>query len=160
MSHPPRDFWLKAYLDLLGNLGKAFVVCTVVTAVWSSVRYCSTAPSVEQINNRELSPFLTCLLLWIPIIIQALVFWRLRKQITEASSDATLRNFFRFYSRRMALSLLAYTLLWCCYAHALWQSGDRFAWFIKWMPPIGIVILMGIIIHATYLITRLSLYQQ
>jgi hypothetical protein len=147
--------WLKAYMELLGNIGIALVVVTVTAALLSTVFYCAWSKSIEQINNRDLSPWWTSLLLWIPIVIQVLVYWQLRKQIRKAISDHRLRVYFRFYFRRMAISLLAYTMLWFCYVVVL-RFGGKWLALISWLALIGILILMGIVIHATYLVTRPS----
>jgi hypothetical protein len=127
----------------------------VIAASFATGFYCAWATDIEQINNRTLSPGWTSLLLWLPLVIQVLVYWRLRKQISQAIMDHRLRVYFGFYFRRMAFSLLAYTTLWLCYVLAL-RLGGKWIWIIAWLPLIGIFILMYFVIDATFVITRPS----
>jgi hypothetical protein len=150
-------YWQK-YWQLLGNVGKMFVFFTVITALLSTVIYFLSTKNIEQINNRDLSPGWTLLLLWIPIVIQVWVFWRLREQINKAlreneeKREENLEDFFKFYFRRMAGSLLAYTSLWCIYVFPVLRNGLWSAWIVSWLPPILILALICIIIHATYVV--------
>jgi hypothetical protein len=59
----------------------------------------------------------------------------------------------------MAFSVATYTLLWCCYVGAFaLQLGSRTIFILSWVPPAFIALLLGIIVHATYLITKTSFH--
>lgn len=149
----------KEYKGLLGGVGRVFIGVALVAALLSTILYYLDSAGIEQISHRPLSPLWTCVLLWLPIVIQLFVFSRLRRKITEAVSDNKLRAYYKFYFLRMAFSLATYTSLWCCYVGAFALGfGSRTIMIVTWLPLACITLLLGIIVHATYLITKTSFH--
>lgn len=147
----------KAYSELLGHVATVLIIIAVIAALVSAGFYLWKNVAIEQISHRRLSPGWTCLLLFIPIVIQLLVFSRLRKRILQAIADVRVRAYFKFYFGRMAASLLTYTLLWLCYVAVFALGfGPWVVWAVSWAPLAGILFLMGIVVHATFLITKTS----
>jgi hypothetical protein len=159
MSHidygqPEHAGW-KEYKRLLREVGRIFIGVALVAASLSTIFYYLDSAGIEQIVHRTISPVWTCLLLWLPLVIQLIVFSRLRRKIKEAVSDNKLRAYYKFYFWRMAFSLATYTFLWCCYVGAFaLNCGSRTILVLSWFPLGFIVLLLGIIVHATYLITK------
>jgi hypothetical protein len=163
MSHnpniPPEHVGWKEYKELLGFVGTSFMIVAVAVALISTIAYCVWISRIEQIGHRSLSPSWICLLLWFPIAIQLIVFLRLKKRISQAISENRVRAYFKFYFWRMAFSLVSYTLLWGTYVILFALGADSWViWAASWLPPMGIAVLLGIIVHATYLITKTSFH--
>lgn len=158
ITHSEHLGW-KEYWKLLGSVGRFFMIFAVSAALLSTIFYRLDAPGIEQITHRSLSTAWPGLLLWLPIAIQLIVFSRLRSRLRHAVSESKLRAYFKFYFWRMALSLAAYTLLWGCYVGLFALGvGSRVILYVSWLPLLGIVVLLGMIVHATYLITKTSFH--
>jgi hypothetical protein len=147
----------KEYGKLLMGLGAGFVMLAVVVAIFATFLYSFYDYKIEQISHRSLSPVWICLLLWVPIVIQISVFLLLRKRTSQAISNDDVRAYFKFYFFRMACSLLWYNVLWLSYWGVFALGLGNGAWrVLSGLSLIGIVVLVGIVVHATYLITKTS----
>jgi ion channel len=150
--------WLKKYIDLYGLVATLLGIATVVIYLCSTFLYCREIVDVERISNRSLSPLLTCLLLGVPIATQFIGFVLLRRKMRQTIYDDRLTAYFKFYSWRMAISLFSYTLLWACYVIIFLKERPA-TWLVlvfSGITLIFIVGLIGIVVQATYLITKTS----
>lgn len=147
----------REYRELLGALSKWFLRITVFCALVASGIYWFKATAIEDVTNRSIMPLCVSLLLILPILIQGGVFYFLHKRFQQTAHDGILRTYFTFYFSRMAFSLFSYTILWLTYVIVFnWADTPVVLLGTAFLPVVFIIILVVIVIHATYLITKSS----
>src|SRR5437660_304007 len=148
---------LSEYFRLLGVFSFILMFLTVVEAVYVSRRYVSLAIRIEGITTRELSPGWTITLLCIPLTVQLLVLVFLTFHSRKRKGDASVRHYFKFYFIRTFFSSFLYVSFWVGYTWIIDSTDPKgTTYFLRWSSLIAIILLVGVVVHATYLTTRSS----